>query len=71
MQNQDSESGFTFYFQMSDGKGRMACAVTVASPSRDQAEIVFRDNTSEIIRMARENIAARPADTSPLRLHFP
>jgi hypothetical protein len=71
MQEQEPKAGYTFYFQMSDGRGRLSCAVTVASPTRDQAEIIFRDNSSEIVRLARANIASRSLDTSPLRLNFP
>jgi hypothetical protein len=71
MQEQEPKAGYTFYFQMSDGKGRLSCAVTVASPTRDQAEIIFRDNSLEIVRLARANIASRTLETSSLRLNFP
>jgi hypothetical protein len=71
MQEQEPKASYTFYFQMSDGKGRLSCAVTVASPTRDQAEIIFRDNSLEIVRLARANIASRTLETSSLRLNFP
>lgn len=67
---QDSSS-YTFYFQMADGKGRIACAVTVASPDRDQAESVFRCNSNVIVQMARENIANGLTRDGPIRLSFP
>lgn len=63
-------SPYTFYFQMADGKGRIACAVTVNSPDRDQAESVFRCNSDAIVQMAREHIANGLNRDGPVRLRF-
>jgi hypothetical protein len=55
---------------MSDGNGRFACAVTVASQTRDQAETLFRENSKKIVQKARDNMS-RGSQNRPLRLSFP
>jgi hypothetical protein len=67
---QDSDSEHTIYFQMSNGAGRFACAVRVASSTKEQANVVFRDNCSTIQQMARDAIARGSDDKPQLRLTF-
>ncbi len=67
----DSESEHTFYFQMSDGVGRFSCVVAVKSPTRDEAEILFRENSKTIVQMARDNISRGLHKDPPLKLSFP
>lgn len=69
--NTNSQEGYTFYFQMSDGDGRFTCEVTVASQSRDQAETLFRENSTTIVEKARDNISRGLHKDPPLRLSFP
>lgn len=67
----DSDSEYTFYFQMSDGENRFSCAVDVAAPTRDKAETLFSENTATIVEMARDNISRGLHKDRPLRLSFP
>jgi hypothetical protein len=70
-QQPDSDSEYTFYFQMSDGVGRFSCAVAVAASTRSEAEELFRENSTTIVQMARDNISRGLHKDLPLRLSFP
>ncbi len=67
----DSESEYTFYFQISDGIGRRACAVAIAAPTRDEAQVLFQENSTTIVQMARDNISRGLHKDLPLKLSFP
>ncbi|MDB5634982.1 MAG: hypothetical protein JWR49_3837 [Tardiphaga sp.] len=66
-----SESEHTIYFQMSNGPGRFACAVRVKSSTREEAQLLFRHNSSTIEQMAREAIARCSDEKPQLSLAFP
>jgi hypothetical protein len=67
----DSDSEYTFYFQMSDGVGRFSCAVAVTASTRVEAEELFDENSKTILQMARDGIARGLHNDLPFRLSFP
>lgn len=67
----ESESEYTFHFQMSDGIGRFSCAVAVTASTRIEAEGLFDENSETILRMARDSIARGLHNDLPFRLSFP
>jgi hypothetical protein len=66
-----SESEHTIYFQMSNSPGRFACAIRVKSSTREEAQLLFRHNSSTIEQMAREAIARCSDEKPQLSLAFP
>jgi hypothetical protein len=66
-----SEGEHVIYFQMAGNSGRYACAVKVSSPTRAQAEIIYRENSTKIHQMAREAISLGSHDKPQLGLTFP
>ncbi len=69
--NIEYRSDHEFYFQMSDGKGRLACCVSLSSSTREEAEIQFQQNSSAIIQLARDYIANAWTGDLPVRITFP
>jgi hypothetical protein len=47
---------FRFNFQMTYKGARHACTATVRAASREEANTLFRDNWSEIEKLAREGL---------------
>ena len=45
-----------FSFQLASGGGRLACTIVIHSETRDQAQIIFRDNWRDIETMARNKL---------------
>jgi hypothetical protein len=68
---ENSDSEYNFYFQMSDGDGRFSCAVAVTASTQDEAEELFRENSETIVQMARDSISRGLHKERPFRLSFP
>jgi hypothetical protein len=69
--NTSIKLGHHFFFQIADGVGRRTCSVTILLPTRESAELYYRENSSNIVQMARERLSAGETAAGPLRLHLP
>ena len=68
---ENSDSEYNFYFQMSDGDSRFSCAVAVTASTQNEAEEHFRENSETIVQMARDSISRGLHKELPFRLSFP
>jgi hypothetical protein len=68
----DTETtGYTFHFQIANGRSRKACSVRVQAPSHRDAAEFFRHNWLTIEAMARDSLAKGSTGGGTIEMDLP